>query len=428
MQPSAFATPVWNRPDRPPVATTPVADGEVVDLLVVGGGIQGLSTAMEAAKRGLGVRVIEAGELGTGASGLNGGQVIPGLKQNPEWLLEHFGDRLGGRLVAFSETTADHVFNLIEREKLAADPVRTGWVMACHTHAAVDGAADRHRQWKARGADVALLNGAETALLTGVKGYLGSWLDRRAGTVNPLALTLELARIATEAGVRISTGDAVTSISREGTGWRVTTEDGRAVRAPKVLVATNAYSGRLVPGLAQSLVPLHSFQIATAPLTPAQHEQILPHGQAVSDSRRIVTYFRKSPDGRFVIGGRGRMGLPRSAGDWGHLEHAALRMFPFLTDVPIERRWFGRVAMTADHLPHLHEPEKGLLMLAGCQGRGVALMTAAGVQLSDYIVSGDPEVLPFPVSPIQPIPFHAFRQVGVAALIAWYRMLDRMER
>ncbi|MCL6707322.1 FAD-binding oxidoreductase [Pseudomonas sp. R2.Fl] len=410
------------------MATSPVADGEAVDLVVVGGGLQGLSTALEAARRGLGVRVIEAGELGGGASGLNGGQVIPGLKQNPEWLLEHFGDGLGGRLVGFSETTADHVFGLIEREKLAADPVRAGWVMACHTHAAVHGTAERHRQWKARGADVALLNGAETALLTGVNGYFGGWLDRRAGTVNPLALTLELARIATEAGVRISSGDAVASLDRDGTDWRVTTKGGRSVRAPKVLVATNAYSDRLVPGLAQSLVPLHSFQIATAALTPAQHEQILPHGQAVSDSRRIVTYYRKSPDGRFVIGGRGRMGLPRAASDWGHLEHAMLRMFPFLAGIPIERRWFGRVAMTADHLPHLHEPEKGLLMLAGCQGRGVALMTAAGVPLADYVVGGDPEVLPFPVSPIRTIPFHAFRQVGVAALIAWYRMLDRMER
>lgn len=428
MQPSAFTTPVWRRPDRPPVATGPVADGETADLVVVGGGLQGLSTAFEAARRGLGVRVIEAGELGTGASGLNGGQVIPGLKQNPEWLLEHFGERLGGRLVAFSEMTADHVFNLIEREKLAADPVRTGWVMACHTHAAVHGAADRHRQWKARGADVALLNGAETALLTGFNGYLGGWLDRRAGTVNPLALTLELARIAASAGVRISTGDAVVSLDRDGADWRLNTKGGRSVRAPKVLLATNAYSGGLVLGLAQSLVPLHSFQIATAPLTLAQHEQILPHGQAVSDSRRIVTYYRKSPDGRFVIGGRGRMGLPQSPADWGHLEHAMLRMFPFLKGVPIERRWFGRVAMTADHLPHVHEPEEGLLMLAGCQGRGVALMTAAGASLADYIASGDPEPLPFPVSPIRPIPFHAFRQVGTATLIAWYRMLDRMER
>jgi len=86
------------------------------------------------------------------------------------------------------------------------------------------------------------------------------------------------------------------------------------------------------------------------------------------------------------------------------------------------------VAMTPDHLPHIHEPEPGLLAVVGCQGRGLGLMTALGARLAFYLHSGDARQLPFPVSPIRPIPFHAFRQVGVAATIAWYRMLDAFER
>jgi glycine/D-amino acid oxidase-like deaminating enzyme len=200
------------------------------------------------------------------------------------------------------------------------------------------------------------------------------------------------------------------------------------IRAKSVIVATNAYSDGLIPGLARTIVPLHSFQIATAPLPADLHAKILPGGQAVSDSRRILVYFRRSPDGRLVLGGRGRMSLPRSAGDWRHLEKAMLRLYPALAGVAVERRWFGRVALTPDHLPHIHEPEKGLVTAVGCQGRGVGLMTALGGRIAAYLADGDAGHLPFPVTPIRPIPFHAFRQVGVAAAIAWYRALDALER
>ena len=150
-------------------------------------------------------------------------------------------------------------------------------------------------------------------------------------------------------------------------------------------------------------------------------------GRPVSDSRRILVYYRKSADGRLVLGGRGRMALPKSASDWDHLHRAMLRLYPALAGVAIEKRWFGRVAMTPDHLPHIHEPEPGLLAAVGCQGRGIGLMTALGKRFAAYLANGDPKLLPFPVSPIRPIPFHAFRQVGVAATIAWYRALDAME-
>ncbi len=427
MNRSHFSRPVWRRLDRAPPPDQPIAAPERVDLAVVGGGLQGLSTAYAAACKGMSVRVIEALALGEGASGLNGGQVIPGLKYDPEWLVEHFGEARGTALADFAAGTADAVFDLIETEGLDVEHVRSGWINAAHTHTAVAAAEERNRQWRARGADVVLLNGAETALLTGVNGYLGGWLDRRGGTINPLAFTLELARLAAEVGVRIATGVRATGLRREGADWQVETSSGHPVTARAVVVATNAYSDRLVPGLARSLVPLHSFQIATAPLPDQMRATILPHGQAVSDSRRILVYYRKSPDGRLVLGGRGRMSEPRSEKDWAHLQLAMIRLFPQLEGVAIEHRWFGRVAMTPDHLPHVHEPEKGLLAVAGCQGRGVGLMTALGPRLADYIEHGDPAALPFPVSPIRPIPLHGLRQIGVGAMIAWYRMLDGFE-
>jgi glycine/D-amino acid oxidase-like deaminating enzyme len=420
--------PFWERPENLLPLPTPIHADERIDVAIVGGGIMGLSTALHAARRGLSVRLIEAAQIGSGASGLNGGQVIPGLKYDPEWLIKHFGLVKAEPLIAFAASTADLVFDLISRESLDVPHQRNGWIQAVHTQAALQAAQNRHRQWAARGADVTLLDAGEIAAMTGARGYIGGWLDRRAGVIDPLAYTLELARLANEAGVRITENDAATRLQKREGRWDIATRNGAVVNAASVVVATNAYSDALIPGLARTIVPLHSFQIATAPLPPELGAAILPHGQAVSDSRRILVYHRKSADGRLLLGGRGKLGIPKSPRDWAHLERAMLRLYPALEGIAIERRWFGRVAMTVDHLPHLHEPEKGLFTAAGCQGRGLGLMTALGPRIAEYIATGDHDALPLPITPIRPIPFHAFRQVGVAATIGWYRALDAFER
>ena len=423
-----FSTPVWENLGRGRVQTQSLRRAETVDLVVVGAGIQGLSTALHAARRGLSVRVLEAGLVGAGASSLNGGQVIPGLKYDPDWLLATFGERPGQRLIDFASSTADAVFDLIRSEALDVAHSRNGWIQAAHTEAALSAAHARDLQWRARGADVAMLDAAEIAAMTGAAGYLGGWLDRRAGVIDPLGYTLGLAGAAIRAGAAIAEHQKVEALRRSGDRWIATTESGAQISAGKVVVATNAYSDGLIPGLAETIVPLHSFQIATAPLSRDQAESILPGGQAVSDSRRILVYYRKSPDGRLMLGGRGRLALPRSASDWTHLEHALIRLYPSLRGVPVQQRWFGRVAMTPDHLPHIHEPEKGLIAAVGCQGRGLGLMTSLGARLADYVVDDDRDSLPFPVTPIRPIPFHRFHKLGVAATIAWYRTLDRLGR
>jgi glycine/D-amino acid oxidase-like deaminating enzyme len=105
-----------------------------------------------------------------------------------------------------------------------------------------------------------------------------------------------------------------------------------------------------------------------------------------------------------------------------------VRLYPALHGIPVEHRWFGRVAMTTNHLPHIHEPEPGLIAAIGCQGRGIGLMTALGARLAIYAASGDERDLPFPVTPVRRIPFHRFRRIGLAGMIACYRTLDRLQR
>ena len=418
----------WAEPAFAPLASDILKSGETVDLAVIGGGILGLSSALHAARSGLSVRVLDAAHIGDRASGLNGGQVIPGLKYDPDWLLQHFGEKRGEALVRFGSSLADGVFDLITREKLDVPHQRAGWIQAAHSEAAVRLAEQRAKQWMARDVAAKVLNAAEVTRLTGARGYLGGWLDPRAGAIQPLAYTRELARIAIEAGARISENTRIISTKCENSAWTLTAEDGRFLNARGVIVATNAYADKLIPGLARTLLPLNSFQIATEPLLADVLSKILPEDQVVSDSRRILVYFRKGPHGRMLLGGRGSMADPTSPDAWAHLEHALKRLYPALEGVAIDKRWHGRVALTLDHLPHVHEPEPGLLVAAGCQGRGIGLMTGLGPRLVDYFVTKDPELIPFPLTPIRPIPFHAFRNVGIGAAIAWYRLIDMLER
>ncbi|MBL0370624.1 FAD-binding oxidoreductase [Rhizobium sp. KVB221] len=423
-----YSEPVWAEEHIRKSSGVPLESGETVDLAVVGAGILGLATAFHAARNGLKVQVIDAGRIGDGASGLNGGQVIPGLKYDPEWLLQHFGRERGEVLINFASQTADAVFDLIRKEKLDVAYNRNGWIQACHTEAALKTASSRFAQWKALGADVEMLDAQTIERLIGTSNYHGGFLDRRAGVIQPLAYTMELSRIAAAAGARITENMKCRKLEKRQDRWLLTMENGVEIGARSVLVATNAYTGNLVPGLAQTLVPLHSFQIATEPLPEHVARDILPQGHAVSDSRRILVYYRRTPDRRLILGGRGPLSRPKHIDDWSHLERAMARLFPSLSDVEISRRWYGRVAMTPDHLPHLHEPEKGLLAFVGCQGRGVGLMTAMSRRLADYILTGDQAALPFPITPIKPISFHFLRNIGVAATIGWYRMLDAIEQ
>lgn len=418
---------VWRETAVEPPDLMPLHGPASADLCVIGGGYLGLSAALAAAEAGAHVLVLDADDIGAGASGRNGGQLIPGLKHDPDWLMQHYGDQAGSRMVIFAGNTSTRLFDLIDRLKLSVATQRAGWLQGIANEEGYRIGRERVRQWKALGADVEELDAATTARLLGTKAYIAGWIDRRGGGVNPLSLARELARAAQEKGIRVAVRTPVVRLRQAGAGWEVETSSGHKVTAAKVLLATNSFGNPLIPGLARTFVAMNSFQIATEPLTGPAADEILPEGHVSSDTRRLLIYFRRSPDGRLMLGGRGPLRQPKSVEDWAGLEASMTRMFPVLGQPKISHRWFGAVAVTPDYMPHLHEPAPGLVAMVGCQGRGIGLQTSLGQDLGQYLVSGDAGVLPFPISTIRPIPFHALRNVGVRAMIEWSRFLDAME-
>ena len=327
MNATAFTQPVWMPPAVSVALHEPLAVGEHVDMAVVGGGIMGLSAALHAARLGLSVRVVEARNIGQGASGLNGGQVIPGLKYDPDWLIEHFGDERGEALIEFAASTADAVFDLIRDEKLSVPFVRNGWIQAAHTETALA------RSREARPPMARPRRRRPPARRGRNRGD-----DRRARLYRRLAgppgRRHQSARLHARAGPHRQGGrrthreretvHRAAARGRRAGGFR--RRSGAELRAESVVVATNAYSdgarSRARADHRARCIPSRSRRRRCRPIWPRRS---CPDGQAVSDFRRILVYYRKSPDGRLVLGGRGRMALPKSAQDWAHLRarHAA---------------------------------------------------------------------------------------------------------
>lgn len=395
------------------------------EVLVVGAGYLGLSAALHLAEAGRDVVVLDAHAPGWGASGRNGGQIIPGLKYDPDEIEAKLGREGGERLWRLAGDAADTVFALVERLGLRAEARRTAWIQGIAGDAAARRARSRAEQWQRRGADVAYLDRAAAARLIGADRYEGAFVDRRAGALQPLSYVRELARAALAAGARIHGQSRVTALTRAGAGWVATTQQGVRIDAQAVLLCTNAYADGLLPELPRSIVAANSLQIATAPIPAALRDTILPGGKVLSDTRRVIRYWRLDAAGRLVMGGRGPYREPGPERDWAHLRREVQRLYPALAGIPFTHRWGGRVAVHPDYWPKLHCPQPGLLAAIGCQGRGIAWQTTMGRELARVVL--DPRYeSPLPVSGVTPIPFAPLKRLGVSVTITAMRALDRL--
>lgn len=405
--------------------TPALAESLKVDVAIVGAGYTGLSTALHLAERGVSVCVLEANEPGWGASGRNGGQVNPTLKYDPDQLVQMYGVERAEPLINTVSNSADLVFNLIERHGIDCAPTRKGWMQVSYSEKGVAGLHARAEQWARRGVPVQRLDAGAVSARMGSQAFAGGWLDGRAGAIQPLAYARGLVRAAQAAGVRIHGQSAVTAMQQAGAGWKLQTASGAQVSAGQVVLATNGYSGDLWPGMAQSVLAANSFIVATRPLSGPGAESILPGQETVSTAQRLLLYFRKDAHGRLLMGGRGLFEDPTGPADFAHLERSLALLFPQLGKLDFEYRWAGRIAITRDFMPHVHEPAPGLTLALGCNGRGIALCTSLGQQLAGRLCDSHSDFA-YPVTPLQRLPLHGLQRFYIGAGVAWYSLLDRL--
>lgn len=364
-----------------------------VDLVIIGGGYTGLSAALDAAERGARTAVVEARHVGYGGSGRNVGLVNAGLWVPPEDINALLGTTIGNRLTGILGSAPDMVYGLIEKHGMACDPVRAGTLHCAHSKAGLEDLKSRFAQLKSIGSPVSLLDAEETGKRTGADGLFGALFDPRAGMIQPLAYAQGLARAAVDAGAQIYENTPALSTGWEDGSWEISTPKG-LVRAPSLLLASNAYPFRMSWVPTMKSIPVSYFQVSTAKLTDEQRATVLSGGEGCWDTGLIMSSWRLDAAGRLIIGGMGNLrhfagGIHES---W--IQRKIASLYPSLKGIAIEHIWQGRIAMTSEKIPKIWRIGPKAYACFGYSGRGIAPGTVFGQRVAASMLEETEELMP----------------------------------
>lgn len=402
---------IWN---TTAVETEPSQNSAVegqVDVAIVGGGFTGLSTALHCVERGLSCHVLEASQIGFGGSGRNVGLVNAAAWLPPQDVRKILGEDDGDRFISHFSRAPDYVFSLIEKYQIQCNATQTGTFHAADGPVGFADLVSRKAEWDRLGEPVDLLSRDEAESYIGSSAFYGALLDRRAGTINPMGYCRGLARVAIAAGALISIGARAKKLQQETGLWRVITNKG-TLMARHVVLGTNAYTDDLWPGLKYSFTKINYFQLATRPLGD-RIKHILPQQQGLWDTGKIMFSLRRDDSERLIIGSMGNVMGNQSGGvshRWAQKKLAHL--FPELGRVGFDEAWQGQIAMTPDHLPHIHKLADNLYSPIGYNGRGITTGTVFGQALADLLTGDSEEKLP--------VPLLTMRRVGSAPVMSCF--------
>ena len=418
----------------------PVSDGarpvpEVVDVAVIGAGFTGLSAARTLAKRGARVAVLESESIGWGASSRNGGMVLTGLKLGVKKLMSMYGRELTQRMYSATLATIDCVEQIVREEKIECDFSRCGHLeVACK---------QKHFDAYARQADVVerefnhklrVVPRHELSAEIGSTIYYGGMVDEVSAGCNPARYVAGLARAAMQAGAEIFEHTRVEAIERDSrdgeAGWKITTSRGPApgqVWAHEVFVGSSGYTGRATPALQKKLIPIGSFIITTEVLPKTLARELSPRNRMIYDSKNYLYYYRVTPDGRMLFGGRAAF-FPetdqtvRQSAEL--LRRGMIGVYPQLRDARIDYVWGGTLDFAFDIMPHAGQLD-GMYYAVGYAGHGVAMATYQGQKVAELMAGDQPENpfvgIPFPGAPLG---LYNGKPWFLPFAGAWYKVLD----
>lgn len=428
---------VWTRSCREARLRRPaLAQDETADLVIVGGGYCGLTTAIAAAQAGLRVLVLEAGIVGVGASGRNGGYAVPHFPGavRPSAIEARLGPRKGPALNAMVANGPDRVADLVRRYAIQSDYQQNGWVQPAHSAAAEARVRAVFDDWAAFGAPVEWLDRAAVAAETGAAGYLSGWKNAAGAVVNPYAQALGLARAAEQEGARICEESRVTAIDQQAPGQVIVSvrSGGRShrVQAGRVLIATNAYTDDLLPELSKSVITLRLYHCATRPLPPTLLDSVLPRRNCFTDLRKSGGFGRLDVQGRLIAGGA--VFAAANARSYG-LNHARGRvrlLFPQLRDQDIvfDDYWEGYACITEPYIPHVQRLRADVFSLIGFSTRGVSLAQNIGLVMGEFFAGqrGLDDVPLEVIDGVRRIPLQAVKTAVGRNIFPLYRLKDRL--
>ena len=415
----------------PPGPDLPELTGaQAADVIVIGAGFTGLSTALHLREAGVDVAIVEAMEPGWGASGRNNGQVIPALSRpDPEDIISKHG-AAGERFVTMLRDSASLLFDVARRYGIEAEQEQTGWVQPVHSPGRIKIAERRVRQWSKFGAPVELLSRQQVKDMLGSDAWYGGFWNRSGGHINPLALSRGLARVVLEKGGRIHARSPAMSFERHNGKWLVKTAKGE-IGARALVLATNAYTGEitrsLAPEIAREVMPVLSWQMATQPLSDNVRKTIILGRQAMSDTHGELYFARYDARNRLVTGGAVIGPGKKVERIKARITARLQRLWPQIGEISFDYVWNGYVGMTTDFLPRIHQLGPDAYGWTGCNGRAVALAIALGGELSRAVRGVDERALALAFTKPVPIPAHGFLRKLAPLMLLVHRRRDARE-
>lgn len=379
--------------DSPISKVRPPLQGEArADVVVVGGGIAGVSAALHLAKRGYRVALLEARFVGYGASGRSGGQTIFGLAAGQKALAAQVGQSDARRLFDLSIEALDCTQELIREYAIDCD------YQGNHVHVATkprhirelkDWLQELHEDYEYR--SPRFLNRDELQSHVRSDLYLAGLLDPRSGHLHPLKYTQGLGRAAEREGVQIyENSQVVKYVSGASTGDVVVRTASGQIRCKHLVLCGNAYIDGVAPPLSRRTLGVGTYIIATEPLSPGRAATLIPSNAAIADINWILDYFRLTADHRLLFGGRvsySAMDPPRLSES---MRRRMVRVFPELGDVKIDYTWGGYLDITMSRAPDFGRLEPNVFYLQGFSGHGMSL-TGLGGKLVAEAISGTAE-------------------------------------